>query len=81
MPHEDFFEAQLIEFSAWNDGREKILAKYDDFDKLPPHLKNELKNNETNILFQGKHWKILEINQNLRSHGKGMHVKIRLEQK
>ena len=33
---------------------------------------------DSEILLQGKKWKILEINKDLRAHDKGMHVKVRL---
>ena len=36
-------------------------------------------NSDTEISLQGKKWKVLEINKDLRHHGKGIHVKIRLE--
>jgi len=81
MVHEDFFEAQLIEFTIWNNGNEKTIAKYASFEELPSHLKNDLKNNSPEILFRGKRWIILEINRDLRAHGKGIHVKVRLEEK
>ena len=31
------------------------------------------------ILLEEKKWKIFEINKDLRAHGKGMNVKVRLE--
>lgn len=79
MGHEDFFEMQLIEFTFWEDGSEKTLVKYDGFESLPPHLKEDLDKNPFEIMLKGKHWKIVDINRNLRAHGKGMHVKIRLD--
>lgn len=78
MPHEDFFEATLIEFTIWDNGNEKTIAKYNNYEDLPFHLHDELKNNSLEITFQGKRWNILEINRDLRAHGVGMHVKIRL---
>ncbi|MDH3610555.1 MAG: hypothetical protein OEM79_02200 [Nitrosopumilus sp.] len=80
MPHDDFFEATLIEFTQLIEGKEKIIVKYDRFEDLPSHLMNQFKtNSDSKILLQGKKWKVLEINKDLRSHGKGMHVKVRLE--
>lgn len=78
MVHEDFFEAQLIEFTIWNNENEETIAKYNSFEELPSHLKNDLKNGVSKILFRGKQWVILEINRDLRAHGKGIHVKVRL---
>ena len=80
MPHDDFFEATLIEFTQWFGGEEKTLAKYEEFEDLPSHLRDHFKNNSNSeILLFGKKWNILEINKDLRSHGKGMHVKVRLD--
>ena len=80
MPHDDFFEATLIEFTQWDGGGERTLAKYDKFEELPEHLMVHFKtNSDSEILLNGKKWRILEINKDLRAHGKGMHVKVRLE--
>lgn len=82
MPHDDFFLATLIEFTYWIDGEEKTLIKYDNFEKLPSHLANHFKNkSKSEISLLDKDWKILEINKDLRAHGKGMHIKVRLEPK
>ena len=78
MPHDDFFEATLIEFTQWISGEEKTIAKYERFEDLPSHLKDHFKTN-SEILLQEKNWKILEINQDLRAHGNGIHIKVRLE--
>jgi hypothetical protein len=80
MPHDDFFEATLIEFTQLIEGEEKTIAKYGRFEELPSHLVENFKtDSKSEILLQGKKWKILEINKDLRAHGKGMHVKVRLE--
>ena len=80
MLHDDFFEATLIEFIQWKEGKEKSIAKYNRFEDLPPHLIDHFKTNSTSeILLQEKKWKILEINKDLRAHGNGVHIKIRLE--
>ncbi len=80
MPHDDFFEATLIEFTELIRDKEKTIAKYDQFEDLPTHLMDHFKtNSDSEILLQGKKWKILQINKDLRAHGKGMHVKVRLE--
>ncbi|MDH3677625.1 MAG: hypothetical protein OEQ12_04910 [Nitrosopumilus sp.] len=80
MPHDDFFEATLIEFVQWISGGEKNIAKYERFEDLPSHLKDHFKNNsDSEILLDEKNWKILEINKDLRAHGKGMHIKVKLE--
>ena len=80
MPHDDFFEATLIEFTQLIEGEEKTIDKYDRFEDLSFHLKDQFKiNSDPEILLQGKKWKVLEINKDLRSHGKGIHVKVRLE--
>ncbi len=80
MPHDDFFDATLIEFTQLIAGEEKTIASYTRFDDLPSHLIDHFKtNSESEILLQEKKWKILEINRDLRAHGKGMHVKVRLE--
>jgi hypothetical protein len=80
MPHDDFFEATLIEFTQWSGEEEKIIAQYNKFEDLPSNLINHFKNNSTNeIVLQEKNWKILEINKDLRAHGNGIHIKVRLE--
>ena len=80
MPHDDFFEATLIEFVQWIAGEEQTIAQYERFEDLPSNLKDHFKNNSgSEITLNEKHWKILEINQDLRAHGKGMHIKVRLE--
>ena len=80
MPHDDFFEATLIEFTELIEGEEKIIDNYDRFEDLPSHLMDQFKtNSDSEIFLQGKKWKVLEINKDLRQHGKGIHVKIRLE--
>ena len=82
MPHDDFFLATLIEFTQWINGEEKTLIKYDNFDKLPSHLIHHFKNQtKSEISLLDKDWKIIEINKDLRAHGKGMHIKVRLEPK
>lgn len=80
MPHDDFFEATLIEFTQLIEGEEKTVSKYNKFEDLPSHLMDQFKTNENpEIFLQGRKWKVLEINRDLRSHGKGMHVKVRLD--
>jgi len=80
MPHDDFFDATLIEFTQLIAGEEKTIVNYAKFEDLPSHLMDHFKtNSESKILLQGKKWKILEINRDLRAHGKGVHVKVRLE--
>ena len=80
MPHDDFFEATLIEFTQWTAGKEKTIAQYDSFENLPSNLVNHFKNNlDTEISLNQKRWKILETNKDIRAHGKGIHLKIRLE--
>jgi hypothetical protein len=80
MPHDDFFEATLIEFTQWTGEEEKTIAKYERFEDLPSHLIDHFKNDSTTeILLQEKKWKILEINKDLRAHGNGVHIKVRLE--
>ena len=82
MPHDDFFEATLIEFTHWTGEEEKTIAKYNKFEDLPSHLVNHFKtDSNSEILLQEKNWKILEINQDLRDHGNGIHIKVRLESK
>jgi len=79
MPHEDFFEATLIEFTEWKNDHETVIAKYNGIEELPSHLKDELQKHSSKMYFRGKEWNILQINRDLRAHGKGMHVKVRLE--
>lgn len=80
MPHDDFFEATLIEFTHWFEGGEKTVAKYTSFEDLPSHLIDHFKSNSTDeIVLQEKKWKISEVNKDLRAHGQGMHIKVRLE--
>jgi len=80
MPHEDFFEATLIEFTEWIKNKEQVIAKYSEFDELPPNLIDHFKTNSQSLIhLKGRNWKILEINKDLRAHGKGIHLKIRLE--
>ena len=79
MPHEDFFESKLIEFTIWENGKEKRLAQYKKFEDIPKSISKRLTEDNPIILFKDKKWKILEINKDLRAHGKGMHVKVRLE--
>jgi len=80
MPHDDFFEATLIEFTQWIGGKEKTIEKYANFEDLPSNLINHFKNNlNPEISLNQKKWKILEIEKDIRVHGKGMHIKIRLE--
>jgi hypothetical protein len=80
MSHDDFFEATLIEFTQWVGGKEKIIEKYDNFENLPSNLINHFKNNlDSEISLNQKKWKILETKKDLRAHGKGMHIKIRLD--
>jgi len=79
MMHESFYSAKLIEFSKYNNGKEEIIAKFKHFKDLPSHLHDELENN-SKVTFQGKKWVVLDINQDLCQHGKGMHIKVRLGQ-
>ena len=77
MTHDDFFLSTLIEFTQWIRGEEKTIMKYERFGDLPPHLRDDKKNSK--IYLQNKNWKILEINRDLRAHGSGTHIKVRLE--
>ena len=80
MPHDDFFEATLIEFTYFEGEHEKTLAKYNHFEELPSHIVQYFKNDSgTKITLEEKNWKVLEINKDLRAHGQGMHIKVRLE--
>ena len=80
MPHDDFFLATSIEFTNWENESEKTVAKYNSFDELPSHLIHHFKNNSgSEITLLDKNWKIVEINKDLRAHGNGIHVKVRLE--
>ena len=82
MPHDDFFLASLIEFTQWEEGNEKTIAKYNKFDELPSHLIEHFNNDsELELSLMGKNWKVVEISRDLRAHGNGMHVKVRLEEK
>lgn len=76
MTHEDFFLATLIEFTQWIRGEEQTVAKYERFGDLPTYLMDK---KTSEIVLNQKNWKILEINQDLRSHGYGRHIKVRLE--
>lgn len=78
MTHESFYLATVIEFTTWDNGKEKTIRKYKDFDDLPTQLHDELEKDSTEITLQGKRWIILEINRDLCQHGKGMHVRVRL---
>ena len=53
MPHEDFFEATLIEFTNWQKGEEKLVARFLRFEDLPPDLIEHLENSfESKISLQ-----------------------------
>ena len=79
MPHEDFFEDISIEFSVWKNGKEEVIKQYEKFENLPTKIMEQIKGKNPSILLNGKKWKVIEINKDLRAHGKGMHVKVRLE--
>ncbi len=80
MSHEDFFNTTSIEFTHWDEGEEKIIAKYNKFEDLPSHLVEHFQaSSNSKIILNKKNWKILEINRDLRAHGNGMHVRIRLD--
>lgn len=79
MPHEDFLEATRIEFTYWENNIEKILLKFDSFDDLPKYLMNELYEKSPVFTIHAKKWKILDIDKDLRAHGKGIHIRVRLE--
>ena len=44
MPHEDFFEAKLIEFSTWDSGKEKTIKQYEKFESYHDHHANAIEN-------------------------------------
>ena len=77
MAHDDFFLDTLIEFTQWIRGEEKTIAKYNRFGDLSSHLTGNKTNSE--IVLQQKNWKILEITRDIRFHGNGRHIKVRLE--
>ncbi len=79
MPHEDFFEATSIEFTCWDENTEKVLLKYSGFDDLPKYLISKLDEKNPIFTLHGKKWRILDIDRNLRSHGKGIQIRVRLE--
>lgn len=81
MPHEDFFEATEIKFTYWEKNIEKTLIKYNSFDDLPKYLMDKLDDEKKEITLYGKKWCILDIDRDLRAHGKGMRIRIRLELK
>jgi hypothetical protein len=78
LTHESFYLATVIEFTTWNDEKERTIEKFKNFNDLPAQLHGELENDSTEITLCGKKWVILEINRDLCQHGKGMHVKVRL---
>lgn len=50
MTHESFYLATMIEFTVWENGVEKTIQKFKDFDDLPVELHSELEkdcNNNT----------------------------------
>ena len=79
MPHEDFFEDTSIEFSVWENGKEEVIKQYEKFEDLPIKIMGQIKGKNPSILLNEKKWKVIEINKDLRAHGKGMHVKVGLE--
>ena len=80
MPHDDFFEATLIEFTQWLRGAEKTIAKFERFENLPSGLIDHFKRNSDSVISLNKQlWRVLEINKDLRAHGNGVHIKVRLE--
>ena len=55
MPHDDFFEATLIEFTQWIKNKEQVIAKYSEFDELPSNLIDHFKTKSRSLInFKGK---------------------------
>ncbi len=80
MPHEDFFEKILIEFVELKKGQERVVAKFKTFSELPVNLKFNSKNKPYPLItLKRSKWEILGINRDLRAHGKGIHMKVKLE--
>jgi predicted RNA-binding protein YlqC (UPF0109 family) len=79
MPHEDFFEKILIEFVELKEGHEIAVAKFKSFSELPVNLQFNSEDLNSVITLEGKKWKIIGINTDLRAHGKGIHMKVKLE--
>ncbi len=78
MVHEDFFEKILIEFVELKEGKERIVAKFKSFSEIPISLEKSKKPYPP-IILKGKKWKILGKSRNLRAHGPGIHIKIKVE--
>jgi len=80
MPHEDFFDKTLIEFVELKEAHERIVAKFKSFSKLPANLRFNSKNKPNSLItLRGSKWEILGISRNLRAHGPGIHMKIKVE--
>jgi hypothetical protein len=80
MVHEDFFEKTLIEFVEFSQGKERLVAKYKKFTQIPIALQIYSKNKLYPLVtLKGKKWKISGISRNLRAHGPGIHMKIKVK--
>ena len=80
MVHEDFFEKILIEFIELRNGKERIVAKYKNFSKIPVALQLMSKKRSFPLItLKGSKWEILGISKDLRAHGPGIHMKVKME--
>lgn len=80
MVHEDFFEKILIEFVELKEGKERVVVKFKNFSEIPISLqRNPKKKPSSLITLKGKKWKVLGISRNLRAHGQGIHMKVKIK--
>jgi len=68
----------LIEFVELNEEKERIVAKFKSFSEIPISLEKSKKPFPP-ITLKGSKWKILGKSKNLRAHGPGIHIKIKIE--
>ena len=80
MGRDSDYEKILIEFVELDNGRERIVAKFNSYDEVPNNLmSNPNQPSDSSIKLEGQKWEIIHIKRKIQAHGKGVHVKVKVE--
>ena len=80
MVRDSDYEEILIEFVELDNGHERTVAKFNSYDEVPNNLMlNSNQPPNSLIELKGQKWVIIHIKRKIQAHGKGVHVKVKIE--
>ena len=80
MVRDSDYEKILIEFVELDNGHERIVAKFNSYEEVPNNLMLKPDQpSDSSIKLEGQKWEIIHIKRKIQAHGKGIHVKVKVE--